>query len=376
MLIENLTTSYSLAERSLLGEDLLTRYATTRLLGIFQKAGVFNKSGEKYYQRELRQRLEVMPEYFRLFDALIDILERQGLVAVSQSLLVSTSSVSIVAKELELLESKQWNLLNYDLEVVSFVQSTIDLLDVCFASFVEVLRGDKSYLEVMFPGGDMSLVTAIYQGSIQTYINNLVSNLIYDQIEQQRTQKDEVQLLEVGAGTGGTTEPILQKIADHASHITYWYTDVAAGFTRVGKRKFGEQYPFLNFKKLDISKLPVDQGFEPSSVDIVICNNVLHTTHDVADTIRHAALLQPSGGVLVVNDLTKRLDFNTVSFGLTKDWWNYTDEDVRIPHSPILDTKTWALLLKALGYKDVTTQGIPGLSSHEYHQSVIIARRA
>ena len=86
-------------------------------------------------------------------------------------------------------------------------------------------------------------------------------------------------LLEVGAGTGGSTKRILPRLGDAFS--TYTYTDVSSGFFSNAQDCLKDYTYRLIFKVYDMAKDPGSQGFIAGSYDIVIASNVLHATSDM-----------------------------------------------------------------------------------------------
>lgn len=88
-------------------------------------------------------------------------------------------------------------------------------------------------------------------------------------------QKPNVKILEIGAGTGGTTAtilPVLTSAYGERMYSSYTYTDVSAGFFPAARERF-KSYSAVEYAVLDISKDPLGQGFEPESFDfIVACN--------------------------------------------------------------------------------------------------------
>lgn len=89
-------------------------------------------------------------------------------------------------------------------------------------------------------------------------------------------QKPNLRVLEIGAGTGGTTAtvlPALRSAYGERMYLSYTYTDVSAGFFPAAKQRFKE-YPAVHYSVLDISKDPLDQGFQPESYDLIIACNV------------------------------------------------------------------------------------------------------
>lgn len=91
-------------------------------------------------------------------------------------------------------------------------------------------------------------------------------------------QKPDLRILEVGAGTGGTTAEVLPALSsvkpyNDRNYLSYTFTDVSPGFFRSAKERF-QDYEAMEYRVLDISKDPLDQGFAEGSFDIIVASNV------------------------------------------------------------------------------------------------------
>jgi acyl transferase domain-containing protein len=92
-------------------------------------------------------------------------------------------------------------------------------------------------------------------------------------------RKPNLKVLEIGAGTGGTTAtvlPTLKSAYGERMYLSYTYTDISSGFFPAAKDRFKE-YAGVEYAILDISKDPLEQGFKPESFDLVIACNVSST---------------------------------------------------------------------------------------------------
>jgi acyl transferase domain-containing protein/acyl carrier protein len=252
----------------------------------------------------------------------------------------------------------------------------INLLWACLIAYPDVLTGRRNHMDVMFPGGSRSLVEGIYKGNPSIdYYNRLMTRLAKTYIGQRLGAGGDqtVRILEIGAGTGGTSAFVLKEIDSYRKNIQYYYTDISAGFTRYGSETYGPDYSFARFKVLDIEKSPQAQGFEPGTIDLVLASNVLHATRDMTGTLGRVKTLMKTNGVLVVNEITQLWDFATLTFGLTDGWWFYQDEENRIKNSPLLEIGKWRELLTLNGFREVSVRGIPGVPAEEFEQCVIAA---
>ena len=88
----------------------------------------------------------------------------------------------------------------------------------------------------------------------------------------------QLRILEIGAGTGGTTARVLEGLKSESGGLlysSYVFTDISTLFFDAGKQRF-ESYRNIEYRALDISKDPIEQGFEAGQYDLVIASNVSH----------------------------------------------------------------------------------------------------
>ena len=130
-----------------------------------------------------------------------------------------------------------------------------------------------------------------------------------------------LRILEVGAGTGASTEYILSNLPEGRFNFTF--TDISAGFFDPAEKRFANLEEFIEFKPLNIEVKPSDQGFEPHSYDLVIAANVLHATRDLGETLENCReLLVPSGQLIAMEEI-KRRAWQDLTFGLLDGWWRF-----------------------------------------------------
>ncbi|HYQ15910.1 MAG TPA: beta-ketoacyl synthase N-terminal-like domain-containing protein, partial [Polyangiaceae bacterium] len=160
-----------------------------------------------------------------------------------------------------------------------------------------------------------------------------------------------LKVIELGAGTGGTSGVVLERLTKSSARVEYVYTDISPGFTRYGARKFGTRHPYVQFRALDVEKEPEAQGYAAHSYDVVFATNVLHATRNIRRSLSHARRLLKPGGLLIVNELTGVRDLSTLTFGLLDGWWLYEDGELRLPHAALLGHEQWAQALTDVGFE-------------------------
>lgn len=130
--------------------------------------------------------------------------------------------------------------------------------------------------------------------------------------------KPHLRVLEIGGGTGGTTDLILRGLHDSANRMfhSYIFTDVSAGFFGAAKERFASVQG-MEYMTLDISRDPEEQGFALGSFDLVVAANVLHATPCLSQALQNVRkLLRPDGRLLIeeISAGNKILNFIMVSY--------------------------------------------------------------
>ena len=133
-------------------------------------------------------------------------------------------------------------------------------------------------------------------------------------------------ILEIGAGTGSATQPILEALSGARTRppnfTNYDFTDISPAFFEKSREKLGRWSDVIMFKEFDIEQDPVKQGYQPGSYDLIIANNFVHTTRRVGSTIERLRSLLKPGGTLILIELTVKTLAQQLVFGTLPGWWN------------------------------------------------------
>ena len=257
--------------------------------------------------------------------------------------------------------------------VAQYPQATAELtlLRRCGENLAAVLQGNLDPLTLLFPEGDLTDLTQLYQSSAGAQVmNRLVQQAVLAALSQLPAGRP-VRILEIGAGTGGTTAHLLPVL--QGSDIDYVFSDVSPLLIAKARERFGPDYSFVNYAVLDIEASPVEQGFTPHHYDMVIAANVLHATADLRQTLGHVSELLAPGGQLVLLEGTQPLQWLELIFGMTEGWWKFADRNLR-PHSPLLSANQWQGLLQESGFTDaVVLKPRPPISLPR-EQAVLVAQ--
>lgn len=175
-----------------------------------------------------------------------------------------------------------------------------------------------------------------------------------------------LKILEIGAGTGGLTARVLRDLKEEgaeevgsnstteemATFGKYVFTDVSAGFFPAAKKRFAAVVPpqLMEYRVLDISRSPQEQGFGSCEYDLVIASNVLRATPDPTQTLRHVRSLLKPDGRLLLQELACGAwsKWINVVMGFLPGWW-LGQGDARVDE-PCLAPELWHSRLVDAGF--------------------------
>nr|DAC82021.1 TPA_exp: polyketide synthase [uncultured bacterium] len=271
----------------------------------------------------------------------------------------------------------KWNQRKVDWNEDAGQRARTVLVETCLRALPEILTGKKRASDVLFPNSSLHLVEGIYFGNaVSDYFNETIHNIAaaYLQKRIEGRLPDEIvplRILEIGAGTGGTTSGLLAKFRPYGAYIEeYCYTDVSHAFLRHAEEKYAPGNPFLRTQIFDVGKPIADQKIKADHYDLVIATNVLHATKNIRQSLRHIKATLRKHGLLLLNEQSMNSLFAHLTFGLLDGWWLYEDETLRIPGCPCVYPETWANILKDEGWDPVL---FPAQSVHAAGQQIVVA---
>ncbi len=254
------------------------------------------------------------------------------------------------------------------------MKAAVELVELCLHALPEILTGSTRATDVLFPDSSMCRVEGIYRNNaVADFFNSVLGESLVSAIKS-RLQQDPnatLRILEIGAGTGGTTAAILPLLAPYSRHIVeYAYTDVSKAFLFHAEQQFVGDYPFVRPKLFDVEKPLAGQAITGQSYDMVIATNVLHATRNIRRTLTNSKAALRKNGLLLLNEISTHSLFAHLTFGLLEGWWLSDDQCLRIAGAPGLYPESWQTVLSQQGFKRVL---FPAPESHQLGQQVIVA---
>jgi SAM-dependent methyltransferase/acyl carrier protein len=153
-----------------------------------------------------------------------------------------------------------------------------------------------------------------------------------------------LRIMEVGAGTGGTSRRIVPLLASLKIPVEYTFTDLAPSFVAAARKQWGKQYPFMKFRAYDIEKAP-DADLKGTQ-HIVLASNAIHATHSLRDSTSNIRQILRDDGVLLMMEMTRTPYWVDLIFGLFEGWWLFDDGR---KHALTHESR-WEADLYAVGY--------------------------
>ncbi|MCZ8519622.1 MULTISPECIES: SDR family NAD(P)-dependent oxidoreductase [Paenibacillus] len=248
------------------------------------------------------------------------------------------------------------------------------LAESTLRSLPDILTGRKLATDVLFPNSSMERVEGIYKNNpVADYFNEVLADMLLAYIEQKLEENPDasIRIVEIGAGTGGTSSLLFEKLKPYRAQIgEYCYTDISKAFLLHAERVYGPDNPYLTYKLYNVEEPSTGSQGPSGEFDIAVATNVLHATRNIRHTMRHAKRLLKPAGMMLINELSDNRLLTHLTFGLLEGWWLSEDEGVRIPGSPGLYPDAWRRVLEAEGFSPVL---FPAQDAHDMGQQIIAA---
>ncbi|KAJ4314705.1 hypothetical protein N0V94_006338 [Neodidymelliopsis sp. IMI 364377] len=230
---------------------------------------------------------------------------------------------------------------------------------------VDILCGRVSPLELM---QDNQLLNQFYAECLKL---DRSRGHVAELVRLYALKNPRAKILEVGAGSGGTTHRILEALGvEDPLCASYDYTDFSDTFFEAAQKDFSAWKSILSFQKLDIELDPSVQGFNAESYDLVIAAQVMHRTRSMADTVANVRkLLKPGGRLIILESTQDQPDFR-MTFGLLPDQW-LGEEEYRVL-TPSFAADTWNDVLQNNGFSELDIEVRDCESNDVYSYSTMV----
>lgn len=215
-----------------------------------------------------------------------------------------------------------------------------DALQILFGD-----RSNKSWLDKLYRDWPM-LVTATQ------LLGNFLSQCFKDSLQQSKsvTSKEPFRILEIGAGTGGTTRYIVDHLVKHCIPFEYYFTDISGSLLQKAKITFKD----VGSMKFELLNIEVDPPHEYiGAFHAIISTNCIHATRNLPRSLANLHKMLREDGVVALIEMTpsvaNSLYVMDIIFGLLEGWWLFNDGR---SHA-LADVDRWKQAFMEAGFKDV-----------------------
>lgn len=222
------------------------------------------------------------------------------------------------------------------------------LLNATGSYLAECLLGKKEPLSMLF--GDKQnreLLAGFYAGN---QMLRAATHLLVEFVGStfSATQSDgTLSILEVGAGTGGTTKYIVEHLTRCGVSFEYYFTDISQSLVNQAKRNFAS-YSQMKFMTFDCDK-PAPPDLH-NKFHLVISTNCIHATGNITTSTTNILPVIRDDGALCVLEFTRILYWFDLVFGLLEGWWLFSDGR----QHALASESFWDKSMRAAGYKHVS----------------------
>ena len=341
--------------------EALNRLAIAYMVQALRQMGFFTRSGDTFSAESILEKGQIHLTYLGLMKRWLEKLLEAGY-------LTKTDSLEYISRQ-PLPEMDPNALLREARTLHTDGPHLPDYMERCGNVLVNILRGTESPLDTLFPGGSYETADYLYHhSSIARYFNGIARAVVEAGLVTP-TAGGSLRILEVGAGTGGTTAALLPALP--AERTLYAFTDMSEYFFKQAEERF-RAYPFLQYGILNVEKKPEEQGYQAHSFHLLVGANIFHATRNLDEALQHArSLLAPEGMLLLYETTAQPIWFET-SISLIEGWSRFEDEWRR--DIPLLTAERWCEALQANGFVAVESWPRPGMITEVLGAHIILAQ--
>lgn len=304
----------------------------------FEKMGCSLRMGESGSKLE---RIRHVPKHKKFVDYMYIMLEKAaGLIKFDGSEMTRTA-VSPPAKSAEgLLTELIQNFPDHanDHKLTHFVGSKLAECLTGVSDGIQLIFGSAEGRELVSHLYGRSPINMAWLKQMEDFIQRLVSKL--------PMEEGPIKILEMGAGTGGTTAVMAPLLASLNVPVEYIFTDLSSSLVAAARKRF-KGYDFMKFQVHDIEKPPAPDLLH--SQHIVIANNCVHATHSLAHSTGSIhGVLRPDGFLMML-EMTDQLYWVDIIFGPLEGWWVFDESRQHV----VAHQSLWEQAMKSVGYGHV-----------------------
>lgn len=166
-----------------------------------------------------------------------------------------------------------------------------------------------------------------------------------------------LKVLEMGAGTGGTSAGMIELFASVGFPVEYTITDISSSLVATARNRFQNvllekkdncAHLSVRYRICDIEdpRPPADLA---GTQHVVFATNCVHATRSLAASTTNIRRLLRDDGMLVMLEMTSLIPWIDLSFGMLEGWWLFDDGR----RHALAHQERWSEVMLSVGYDHV-----------------------
>lgn len=214
-----------------------------------------------------------------------------------------------------------------------------------------LIDGSVKATYLLFPQGNMSYANALYKDRITArYFNKLAAEIIKTIIVQ--SQKKDISLLELGAGTGATSDIVLRELRDFYEDIaiSYAYTDISNFFITEAKKR----YENCNHLHMSYGVINADLDFASQGLtekkDIIMAVGMLNNVDNIDKSVQEMfRWLHDDGTIIVIEPIREFVELLVSQVFMMKP----PSDDRKNSRTTFMSVKQWKDVFIKAGAEEI-----------------------
>ena len=262
---------------------------------------------------------------------------------------------SDMAAEMTAKRSEAWDNVLADRMSGEYLENNIRQLD-------GLISGKVNANMILFPEGSVDYASALYKSTvIFRYLNRLLADALCS-----NGAADSI-VLEVGAGTGSTTDVVVDVMKKKQMlPKEYIYTDISRFFLNKAAERYDDA-PFMRYEVLDL-----ETDIKNIRADHIIANGVLNNVADLKKTLTQLrGSLSENGKIYIIEPAKESLEILVSQAFMMSDTEDVRDER----NQTFMQDEQWQEMLESVGFKKITAYPEQGKAMDLFGQKLYIAER-
>ena len=286
-------------------------------------------------------RVSYLAKHEKLMKLMYQLLEVDARLLDIQDSTITRTAVAAPLKSadtllVKLLEEEPTHM--YDVKLAALVG----------ARFADLITGKEDGVQLIFGRQESRLVasdfyakspfTGVWIHQLLLFVEKFISRI--------PKTGETINILEIGAGTGGTTSQLVPLLAKLGVPIRYTMSDISGSLVAAARKRF-KKYPFVEFKVVDVESAP-DAALVQSQ-HIVLATNCIHATRNLSVSLTDIHRILRTDGFLMLLEMTHQVPWIDFVFGLLEGWWLFEDERDYV----LASVSHWEKTLRSVGFGHV-----------------------